>query len=494
MSDSQRNPTPPPKDISANTIVSSSSSTLEQLPAEVVPAPLPQAPVDAAVVGAADNLVEDEKPRGMIASTMKRVKDKKWTAVSYLSRQSMNSDLDGLCESERPVGKSKKKHSYKVKVQNQASENWRDLLRWRASVLPSVILPTLLLSVWSAIVCIFYMVKDVNFLSGRLPNSVLLITVLGIVMGLLLVFRTNTSYDRYWEGRRLWGVSLTQIRNLARLVWINVATKTEEDAVQKRGAMNLIIAFGCSIKHYLRMEHGHEFDDLGPFVAHLPEYSGDDASTQAGPRGSKNLPLDITFHLQAYISKCRRTDLIDIPTQGAMTTALSSLVDCLSGFERIRDSPIPLAYSIHLKQTLLLYLLSLPFQLVPGIFWGAVPAVTIAAFTLLGIEAIGGQIENPFGYDENDLPQDQYTDDIRDEVFALMKHCETEDKLKEKYDAGKWLEPFKDLSFSHLHEAAEKETREKSNVIVEVSSATPEPSVPAEKKKSSVGWLGIGGK
>ncbi|KAI8847094.1 Bestrophin, RFP-TM, chloride channel-domain-containing protein [Chytridium lagenaria] len=334
----------------------------------------------------------------------------------------------------RKWAQSKKKHSYKSRS-TMSHRKLKDILRWRASVLPSVIIPTIALTVWSTIVCIFFMVKDLRPILGRTSSL---------------------------------GITLTQIRNLARLVWITSPPK-RKDAIQKRGAMNLIIAFGCSIKHYLRMEPGYNYDDLGPFLAHLPEYGTSDATspttTMDHHASMKNLPLDITFHLQAYVTRCRRTEQIDIPTQGAMTTALSTLVDCLSGFERIRDSPIPLAYSIHLKQTLLLYLLSLPFQLVPGIFWGTIPAVTIAAFTLLGIEAIGGQIENPFGYDENDLPQDEYTEGIREEVFGLMAHCETEQGLVDKYDAGRWLEPFKDISITDLHQGAEKER----TTVVEVA-------------------------
>ncbi|KAJ3175545.1 hypothetical protein HK101_010637 [Irineochytrium annulatum] len=349
---------------------------------------------------------------------------------------------------------STRKHQYKLHNGNNANENWKDVLRWRASVLPHVLLPTFVLACWSTLVAVFYMVPNINFLSGRLPNSSLLITVLGVVMGLLLVFRTNTSYDRYWEGRRIWAITLTQIRNLSRLIWINVTVKGDnehqllENANQKRGAMYLIIAFASSIKYYLRFdtENCLDYADLGPFLAHLPEYSPS-RETRAI---SKNLPLDLTLHLQAFVAKSRRTEAIDVPNQGAMTTALSTLVDCVSGFERIRDSPIPLAYSIHLKQTLMLYLLSLPFQLTPSIYWGAIPAVAIASFTLLGIEAIGGQIENPFGLDENDLPQDQYTDDIREEILNLMRGCETEPELVKKYDTETWIEPYHDLSKSHV--------------------------------------------
>ena len=83
--------------------------------------------------------------------------------------------------------------------------------------------------------------------------------------------------------------------------------------------------------------------------------------------------------------------------------ALNSLVECLSGFERIKRTPIPMAYSVHLYHVIWLYILSLPFQLVESMGWWSIAGVSITAFTFLGILEIGCQIEDPFGYDDNDL-------------------------------------------------------------------------------------------
>ncbi|KAL2917813.1 hypothetical protein HK105_202686 [Polyrhizophydium stewartii] len=94
---------------------------------------------------------------------------------------------------------------------------------------------------------------------------------------------------------------------------------------------------------------------------------------------------------------------------------------CPSNFERIRSCPIPQAYSIHLKQTLFLYMLALPFQLVGTMGWSTIPIVFIAAFTLQGIEAIAGEIENPFGYDENDLRAEAFCAEIREELAQLVE-------------------------------------------------------------------------
>ncbi|KAJ3412455.1 hypothetical protein HDV05_000709 [Chytridiales sp. JEL 0842] len=342
--------------------------------------------------------------------------------------------------------KTREKRNNMHRANNTGSEHWKDIFRIRASVIPPTIIPTLLLTAWSAFVTVFYMVPSVNFLRPWLPNSTLLITVLGVVMGLLLVFRTNTSYDRYWEGRRMWGTVQTQVRNLTRFTWICVVTKNEEQFKQKKGAMNLILAFAAATKHYLRDEPGFKYTDLGPLLEHLPDFSEARDSDPASEEVS-NLPLEISFHLQSYVAYCRKTEQIDVAVQGQMLNSISALVDSLTSFERIRTSPIPFAYSIHLKQTLLLYLLSLPFQLAPSIFWGNIPAVFIASFTLLGIEAIGGEIENPFGYDDNDLPQEEYLDVIREEMAQIMKNG------LDAYDSSKWLEAYQDLSISHLGEA-----------------------------------------
>ncbi|KAJ3278490.1 hypothetical protein HK104_002291, partial [Borealophlyctis nickersoniae] len=300
-----------------------------------------------------------------------------------------------------------RKHFHK----SESRYRYRDIARIHGSVIPRIILPTIIVTLWSALWTILYLVANVtNF---AIPTH--LITILGVVMGLLLVFRTNTAYDRFWEGRRIWGTLLTHVRNLARVVWISVTPKNEQQANERRGCMQLLLAFTVATKHYLRGEEGHRYEDLHHLVAHLPDF-------QPGSKNPKvkNLPLEISFHIASYVARCRSLDLIDAAQQTVMTNALSGMMDCLTNFERIRNSPIPIAYSVHLKQTLMLYLLSLPFQLVQTMKWGTIPVVFLAGFTLLGIESIGGEIENPFGYDDNDLPVEEFCDDTRDEINRIM--------------------------------------------------------------------------
>ncbi|KAJ3028610.1 hypothetical protein HDV00_010166 [Rhizophlyctis rosea] len=276
------------------------------------------------------------------------------------------------------------------KAHNEVRYAWGDFVRIRGSIIPHVVAPTLVLTAWSILWCLLYKSGGWQW--------------------------TNTAYDRYWEGRRTWGTLLTQVRNLARLVWIGVpADGHPEVSEQKKGCLALLLAFTVATKHYLRNEPGANYDDLRHLLQHLPDF----APHKSGPE-TDNLPLEISFHLSSYINNVKDTGKIEAGPFLAMTNASSSMIECLSSFERIRNSPIPMAYHVHLRQTLWLYLLSLPFQTIQAISWGTVPLVMLASFTMLGIDSIGRQIEDPFGYDDNDLPVDAFCEDTERELGELM--------------------------------------------------------------------------
>ncbi|TPX65030.1 hypothetical protein SpCBS45565_g05431 [Spizellomyces sp. 'palustris'] len=320
------------------------------------------------------------------------------------------------------------------KIRNEARHAYGDLIRIKASVIPRVFWPAIIHTLWGTLWTTLFMTANVKWFV--IPPQ--LITILGVVISLLLVFRTNTAYDRYWEGRRLWGTLVTQVRNLARFIWIGVQGRDEHQNMEKKGCMNLLLAFAVATKHYLRNELGHKYTDLHHLLIHLPDFVPGVKHPEI-----KNLPLEISFHISSYIGRCRELELIDVSQQTAMTNALSAMVDCLTSFERIRNTPIPLAYSIHLQQTLTLYILSLPFQLVSTVFWGTIPIIFIAAFTLLGIESIGGEIENPFGYDENDLRVEDFCHTTREELVRVMIR-------PTKLDPSTWGAPFAEGEYSDL--------------------------------------------
>ncbi|KAJ3125663.1 hypothetical protein HK098_008323 [Nowakowskiella sp. JEL0407] len=324
-------------------------------------------------------------------------------------------------------------YSYKKEDHHQHSSEF--FFRYHGSVIPRVFVPTMIMSIWATVVVVLF--NYTSIFKGWLTNSPILITLLGVVLGLLLVFRTNTAYDRYWEGRKLWSNVETQIRNLARVIWVGVhapgaAKLSPLEYGEKLGAMNLLMAYVTGTKHYLRNESGFLYKDLGPYLQHLPEYAKAEITPELEER---IIPIDVTHHLAAYVAICREKGHIDASVQTYMNNCIGSLVDTFTQFTRVKMSPIPIAYAVHLRQILILYILSVPFQTVVLMNWATIPVVFISSFMLLGIEAIGGEIENPFGLDINDLDMDIFCENLHQELKSLTTRST-------KLNPDSWLRPY----------------------------------------------------
>jgi len=133
-----------------------------------------------------------------------------------------------------------------------------------------------------------------------------------------------------------------------------------------------------------------------------------------------NLPLEISLYLSSYIATLQSRKSIDPPASTALMNTLTSLVDALTGLERILTTPIPFSYSVHLWLVTIIYCFFLPFQIWATMKWLTIPGTTIAAFIFFGFLVAGEEIENPFGYDKNDLNMDYFTHVIiRNELRAL---------------------------------------------------------------------------
>ena len=210
-----------------------------------------------------------------------------------------------------------------------------------------------------------------------------------LVLGLLLVFRTNASYERFWEGRKLWGTMINTVRNLARQIWVSVDTSRGS----KEQALKLLVAFAIATKQHLRQQPcQHELRHL------VSPTQLDKLLTMNSP------PLEIAFWLGDYLQVQQLKGRINPYQLQAMTQQVNTLVDVLGGCERILKTPLPLSYSIHLKQLLVMYCMALPFQVVNELNVWTIPVVALVAFAVFGVEEIGLEIENPFGCDLNDLP------------------------------------------------------------------------------------------
>ncbi|KAF9962386.1 hypothetical protein BGZ72_006207 [Mortierella alpina] len=354
---------------------------------------------------------------------------------------------------------------------------WPLMLRVKGTVILSIWWQVILVGLFSAAVFFIH-----RYSAWKMNYSLSLVSVMGMVVSLLLVFRTNTAYDRYWEGRRLWSQMTLSIRNLTRAIWVCVAETETRDLLEKKSAINLLVAFAFATKHYLREEYGYNYDDMVDLLTHIPKYSiptstqpmdwrtdiptaleelqqqqpqrqgthfapGDSEKEQHHHSSSisqshraarnrrhqaksqalafdfltpTNIPVELTFYIGSYIKSCSNKQKVDAATLTVMNNAVVMMVDCLTGFERILRTPIPLAYSIHLHHATWIYLLALPFQLVQNMGALMIPATMLAAFTLLGILGIGYEIENPFNDDYNDLPLDDFCKVIQAEVNTMV--------------------------------------------------------------------------
>jgi ion channel-forming bestrophin family protein len=133
-----------------------------------------------------------------------------------------------------------------------------------------------------------------------------------------------------------------------------------------------------------------------------------------------NPPLEIIFWVSDYLQSQHERGQMSLYQMNELQNILNGLVDTLGACERILRTPMPLAYAIHLKQLLLIYCLLLPFQMVDDLKWWTAIATALVSFTLFGIEAIGVEIENPFGTDPNDLPLDTICNTIERNITDLI--------------------------------------------------------------------------
>ncbi|KIX95986.1 uncharacterized protein Z520_08241 [Fonsecaea multimorphosa CBS 102226] len=328
---------------------------------------------------------------------------------------------------------------------------WPFFLRLHGSVAPKMILPLLFVAGWATLfTCINKFVYELVF------DSVLL-TITGFVVSLALSFRSSTAYERYSEGRKYWAQLVVTSRNLARIIWIHTKERHGQDQAQgkadllgKLTALNLINAFAVALKHRLRFEPSTEYPDLQPLIGNLHTLASEADQSKLQPRkvGSwkaageylgvsfaesnprklikrsrenlGNLPLEILNYLGAYLDQVCTNGQLALPIhQANAMNSVVQLTDILAGTERVLNTPVPIAYSISISQITWVYILTLPFQIYRTLGWVTIFGVVLAAYIILGLAAIGYEIENPFGVDVNDLPLDAYCRELASDIDVL---------------------------------------------------------------------------
>jgi len=283
--------------------------------------------------------------------------------------------------------------------------DWRShLLDIHGSMLREILWRVLSCVLWAAVVTIVY-----ESAIGDDPEAkpaiwtMAIHTVLGTALGLLLVFRTNTSYDRFWEGRRMWGNIINESRNLARFCHAYVP-----DPPLRQRTLAWLVAFVYASMHKLRGERA-----LGPDSERLP------AEEARQALACDHVPLGAARQITSYLAAARNAGHISDILLTAGDQNVQLLVDYVGSCERIHKTPLPFAYMVHLRRALLLYCYSLPLALVRDFAWWTIPCTLMVAYILMGIEEIGVEIEDPFGDDENDLPLEEFCALIKGNVEGL---------------------------------------------------------------------------
>jgi len=236
-------------------------------------------------------------------------------------------------------------------------------------------------------------------------NLSLLHNLLGFVLSLLLVFRTNTAYDRWWEGRKLWGTLVNNSRNFA--IKLN-AILSEDDADNRLFFQRSIPFFASVLKDHLRSEATR----LALDEEHHPELSSLDKN--------KHLPNQVASQMARRIYRLKEEKKIDGYQLITLNAELQSFTDVCGACERIKNTPIPFSYSVFVKKFIFFYVMTLPFGFVFSLGYYVIPVVAFVFYVLASLELIAEEIEDPFGGDANDLPTEKIANNIKKHVEEIL--------------------------------------------------------------------------
>ncbi|PND33130.1 bestrophin [Achromobacter pulmonis] len=257
----------------------------------------------------------------------------------------------------------------------------------RGSIVPRIFSRILVITLLSCLVV--WMYHQRWFSPAHL--SAVPFSLFGLALSVFMGFRNNVCYDRWWEARKQWGELIVQARSLARESAVLLAASTA-NPVQER-IVRRVVGFGYALAARLREE------DMA--AAARPWVPQDEAEALAACR---NVPDALLLAINRDLAGClRRGELSDIVYQG-LTGRVAACAAIQASCERIKFTPSPYAYSLLLHRTAWLFCLLLPFGLVGALEFLTPVAVSIVAYTFFGLDALGDELEDPFGKDENDLP------------------------------------------------------------------------------------------
>ena len=284
------------------------------------------------------------------------------------------------------------------------------IFSYRGTVIPSVLTYMIWIIIWTAFLIFIneYTVQltedNIGYIS-KINLGSQMHTFLGAALVFLLVMRTNSSYDRYWEGRKQLGALGIAARGLA--VKSNSVIPKDEKGFRSE-VSSLIGAFVLSVKEHLR-------DGITP-----KELKGL-SSANREELGNYTSPINgILNILSLRLHSCIERKWVHPPEYGSFNASLDDLQAALRALDRIRYTPLPFAYVNQLKVFMLIYLSTLPMVLIPDFHFYTIIPMFFAVYALVGMEEIGIEIEDPFGDDPNDLPIEKICQATKRDVAEIL--------------------------------------------------------------------------
>jgi ion channel-forming bestrophin family protein len=256
----------------------------------------------------------------------------------------------------------------------------------------------------SVVVAIFCYV-ELELLGMAHTSTIAMHSLVGFVISMLLVFRTNTAYERWWEGRKQWGALVNVSRNLSiRLAEVIPA----EDSAARQYFRVLITNYAFALKEHLRSGvreselEGHARLDISELVS------------------KAHVPNAIAQRMYAGLLELRASGSITEQQLLAFDRLFNEFTDIAGACERIRKTPIPYSYSAFIKKFIFLYVVSLPFGIILDFGYATIMVTVFVFYILASLELIAEEIEDPFGSDTNDLPTDDIAKTIRTNLKELL--------------------------------------------------------------------------